>query len=298
MTAELLVQFSTDSIIQYTLNGLSRGVLIFLIAMGLTLIFGLLGLINFAHGALFTLGGYVAISVVNVTGSYWVGLLVAVLAVGVLGLVLERALLHRLYDREPLLGFLATFGIGLVIEELISIQYGSQSYGLDSPFPGSVEILGSAFPAHRLFLIGVGIATAVVVSGVLQYTRIGLEIHATTVDESTAETLGVDSTKVYTLTFVVGVMLAALAGTLAAPITAMSPGIGTGYMLTAFLVVIIGGMGSFKGSFVASLIVGIIESFGAAFVRPTYVTIGVFLLAMVFIVYKPTGLFGNTAVME
>ena len=291
------VLITSDQFVTYFLNGLSRGMILFLVASGLSLIFGLIGLINFAHGAMLALGGYVTMIVLRATGNFWVGLVVATLLISALGLLLERTVLHRVYQ-EPLLGFLGTFGIGLVVRELLSFYFGDQSYNIGSPFPGAVSLFGVNYPMYRLFVILLGCIAALVIGGLLTRTRLGLEIHATANNSSTAEILGVDSTRVYTITFVLGTALAAIAGGLTTPITSVSPDIGMTYMIMAFLVIIVGGMGSFKGSFVASLIVGQIISFGWLFVNPTYVQILVFVGAMAFIVYKPRGFFGKPEVFE
>lgn len=288
----------TDEMFRHALNGLSRGMIIFLIASGLTLIFGLVGLINFAHGAMFSVGGYLTIAIATRTGSYWTGLIAGTLLVATLGLALERTMLHRLYNKDPLLGFLATFGIALVIEELITLVWGSQSYSIAPPFTGSITLLSVTYPQHRLLVIIVALLITVLIGIVLTFTRLGIEIHATAIDESTAEVLGVNSKNVYTLTFVIGSALAALAGGLIGPITTMYPAIGMNYMLIAFLVVMVGGMGSFKGSFIASLLVGQIIAFGSLFIRPSYVSMGIFALAMVLILFKPNGLLGKSEVLE
>ena len=289
--------FSGTDIVKFVMNGLNRGMILFLVASGLTLIFGLIGLINFAHGAMLTLGGYVTLLVTLATGNYWIGLVLGVVLVAGLGLALERTLLHHLYEDE-LLGFLATFGIGLVIEEVIALRLGEQTRLIQSPLSGSVSLGGIVYPTHRLFVIFVGAVVAVAIGLLLSRTRLGKEIYATAVEEDTAEVLGIDSTRVYTVTFVIGIALAALAGGLTAPITGMYPTIGLNYMLIAFLIVIVGGMGSFKGSFVASLLIGQIVSFGSNLVNPTYVNMGVFLAAMIFIVFRPRGFFGSEGVFE
>lgn len=288
---------SSDQFVQYLLNGLSRGIIIFLVASGLTLIFGLIGLINFAHGAMLAMGGYVTMVLLGIAGNFWIGLVAATLAVALLGLILERTILHRVYD-EPLLGFLGTFGIGLVLEELLSFHFGDQSYNISSPMPGMTDVFGIPYPTYRLFVVGVGVIAAIGIGLLLTRTRLGLEIHATAYESSTAEILGVNSRKVYTVTFVLGTALAALAGGLTAPITSINPTIGQSYLVMAFLVIIVGGMGSFKGSFVVSIIVGQIIAFGWLAIEPTYVRILVFVGAMVFILYKPRGFFGKPEVFE
>lgn len=288
---------SSDQFVQYLLNGLSRGIIIFLVASGLTLIFGLIGLINFAHGAMLALGGYVTMVLLGIAGNFWIGLVAATLAVALIGLILERTILHRVYD-EPLLGFLGTFGIGLVLEELLSFHFGDQSYNISSPIPGMTDVFGIPYPTYRLFVVGLGVVAAICIGLLLTRTRLGLEIHATAYESSTAEILGVNSRKVYTVTFVLGTALAALAGGLTAPITSINPTIGQSYLVMAFLVIIVGGMGSFKGSFVVSMIVGQIIAFGWLAIEPTYVRILVFVGAMVFILYKPRGFFGKPEVFE
>ncbi|MFC6723972.1 branched-chain amino acid ABC transporter permease [Halobium palmae] len=295
MTAALLI--SPSEFVTYFLNGLSRGMILFLIASGLTLIFGLIGLINFAHGAMVALGGYATYMTVSTIGNFWLGIVAGALFVAVAGFLLEKTILHRLYE-EPLLGFLGTFGIGLVIEQVLSYYFGDQSYSISSPFPGATDLLGIAYPTHRLFVILIGALVALVIGGLLSRTRLGLEIHATANEPSTAEILGVDSRRVYTITFVLGSVLAAVAGGLTAPITSIYPGIGTSYMLEAFLVIIVGGMGSFKGSFLVSLIVGQITAFGWLVLEPTYVQMAIFVAAMAFILYKPRGFFGKPEVFE
>lgn len=288
---------TTDQFVTYILNGLSRGMILFLVASGLTLIFGLIGLINFAHGSMLALGGYMTMIVLGSTGNFWIGLAASVVLVSALGLLLERTVLHRIYD-EPLLGFLGTFGIGIVVQELLAVYFGNQSYTIASPFPGSVSVLGVSYPAYRVLVIFIGGAVAFIIGGLLSQTRLGLEIHATANAQSTAEILGIDTRMVYTVTFVLGTALAALAGSLTAPITSVYPNVGLEYMTMAFLVIIVGGMGSFKGSLVTSLVVGQIIAFGWLFLDPTYVNIAIFVAAMAFILYKPRGFFGKPEVFE
>jgi len=268
-----------------------------MMASGLTLIFGLIGLVNFAHGVLFTLGGYLTMVTVSYTGSYWLGIIVGTIVVGSFGLVLERTLLNHLYD-EVLLGFLATFGIWLVLEEVIRFIWGGQGYNVKSPLSGSTTMLGFSYSTHRLFIIVVGILVVALIGGLLRYTRIGLEIHATATNADTAETLGIPTAKINSLVFFIGIALAALAGGLITPVTSVFPTLGIQYMLIAFLIVIVGGMGSFVGSFVASIAIGLITSFGTLVLAPTYVNISVFVLAMIFILVRPNGIFGTTGVLE
>jgi branched-subunit amino acid ABC-type transport system permease component len=281
----------------FALNGLSLGMILFMMASGLTLIFGLIGLVNFAHGVLFTLGGYLTMVTVSYTGSYWLGIIVGTIVVGTFGLVLERTLLNHLYD-EVLLGFLATFGIWLVLEEMIRFIWGGQGYSVKSPLSGSTTMLGFSYSTHRLFIIVVGILVVALIGGLLRYTRIGLEIHATATNADTAETLGIPTSKINSLVFFIGIALAALAGGLITPVTSVFPTLGIQYMLIAFLIVIVGGMGSFVGSFVASIAIGLITSFGTLVLAPTYVNISVFVLAMIFILVRPNGIFGTTGVLE
>lgn len=295
---DVLLAFSGPEIARLFLNGISRGMIIFLTASGLTLIFGLVGLINFTHGTLFTLAGYITMSTVRHTGNFWLGLALGILVVSVVGFILERSMLYRLYD-EPLLGFLATFGIGpLILRETLKTIYGGQTHGVPNPIPGSTTIASITYPNYRLFIILAGAVVAVLIGALLKQTRFGMEIYATTVDTETAEFLGTNTKWIFTATFVLGVALAALAGGLVSPITAVYPDLGLGFMLIAFLVIIVGGMGSFKGSFVASILAGIIISFGSAFIQPTYASMAVFFLAMIVILFKPTGFYGREKVLE
>ena len=280
------------------LNGLSRGMLIFLVASGLTLIYGLVGLINFAHGAMFTAGAYVLLAFMGVFDNFWLALVGGVIVVGLLGLALERTLLKSLYDREPLLGFLATFGIGLVIIELTSLIWGSQSYTMQAPISGSLKLTGVTFPLYRLFIIGIGAAVAILVGSLLRYTHFGISIYATTVDSDTAQLLGTNTTRIYSAVFFLGTVLAAFAGGLIMPITTVYPTLGLEYMLIAFLVITIGGMGSFKGAFITSILAGEIISLGSQLIQPTYAKIAVFAFAMVFLLVRPTGFYGKHKVLE
>jgi len=296
---DVALQLSGPDVITYALNGLSRGMIIFLTASGLTLIFGLIGLINFTHGALFTMSGYVTMTTIQFTGNFWVGLLAGVIVVSLFGLLLERSLIQWLYNEEPLLGFLATFGIGpLILREVMRAYFGGQTYSVPNPIPGSLVVGPVSYPTYRTLVIVIGFAVALGIGLLLSRTRFGLEIYATTADTDTAEILGTDTTRVYTATFVLGIALAALAGGLVSPITAVYPDLGLGFMLIAFLVIIVGGMGSFKGSFVASILAGQIISFGSTVVSPTYATMGVFFIAMIVILFRPTGFYGKTEVLE
>lgn len=295
---EVVLALTGPDVLQYALNGLSRGMIIFLTASGLTLIFGLIGLINFTHGALFTLGAYVTMSVIQYTGNYWLGLILAVMLVSLLGFVLERSVIYRLYDKEPLLGFLATFGIGpLIMQQAMKAYFGGQTHSVPNPFPGSIGFGPVSYPAYRLFIIVVGLVVALLVGLLLTRTQFGLKIYATSTDTPTAEILAVDTSRIYTATFVLGIALAALAGGLMSPITSITPDLGFSFMLTAFLVVIVGGMGSFKGSFIASLLAGQIISFGSIVMSPIYASMMVFLLAMIVILFRPTGFYGRTEVL-
>lgn len=293
----LVPLLTVDQFVTYFLNGLTRGMIVFLVASGLTLIFGLIGLINFAHGAMLALGGYMTFVVLQATGRFWLALVVAVVIVAALGLALERTVLYHIYDR-PLLGFLGTFGIGIVIQEALAVYFGNQSYTISVPIPGRLDFFGVTYPKYQLVVIAVGAVVAIAVGVLLAWTRLGLEIHATANASETAEILGIDTKTVYSITFVLGTALAALAGGLTTPITSIYPNIGLEYLTIAFLVIIVGGMGSFKGSIVASLIVGQIVAFGWLFLSPTYVNIAIFIAAMAFILFKPRGFFGKPEVFE
>ncbi|MGQ3412404.1 branched-chain amino acid ABC transporter permease [Natrinema sp. LN54] len=277
--------------------GLSLGSRLFLIAVGLSLIFGVLGVLNFAHGALYMLGAYFALSAAtNLVGNFWVALVVGAIAVGLVGAIIEVVTIRPLYDRaeSDLDQLIVTFGFVLVIHELVREVWGSQPYG--TPVPGvldfTVSIGGSQFTAYRLFVV---VAAAAVMVGLwlfIKRTYFGALVRGTSSDREMASMLGVDVPRLYTGVFFAGSFLAGLGGALAAPMQSISPGLGESVIIEAFIIVVIGGLGSLSGAFVGAMFVGLLQSFGTQFIDAGSIAIP-FLAMVIVLLLKPEGLFGG-----
>ncbi|MEM7544222.1 MAG: branched-chain amino acid ABC transporter permease [Pseudomonadota bacterium] len=251
------------------LNGIQLGIFLYLVAAGLTLIFGIMGFINLAHGSLFMIGAFLAATLTDVTGSFLGGLVLAVIATGVIGVVAERLILRHLYERDHLDQVLVTFGLILFTNELVVMLAGRAPQFFSTPgwLNGSVEILpGLQYPVYRLAIIAVGAAVALLLYWIIARTRVGMLIRAGSTDRETVEVLGVDIGLIFTALFGVGAMFAGLAGAMAGPLVSVEVGMGEGQLILAFVVVVIGGIGSVHGTLIAALMVGIADTLGRAFV--------------------------------
>jgi branched-chain amino acid transport system permease protein len=280
------------------LHGLVFGAALGLLALGLTVIFGLLGVMNFAHGELYMMGAYAGIAVIGLTHSFWVALIVAPLVVGALGAVTEMATLRRLYRREPLYGLILTFGLALVFREGIRQIFGGDMRRILPPLPGSTPMLGMTYPDYRLFLL---VASSALLLGIWLFftrTRAGLLVRAAVQDAEMLDGLGVNVPRVFTWTFAGSAALAALAGLLLAPVFTVYPQMGVEMILLAFIVVILGGMGSMGGSVVAAFIIGVAQSLFSLWMNPQRVAIAIFGIMIVVLVARPRGLFGREGVLE
>src|SRR3954454_7892565 len=256
--------------VEQLLNGLQFGVMLFLMAAGLTLIFGIMNVINLAHGALYMMGAYVAAATFAATGSFLLGVAAAVLAAALPRPVLEFILFRSLYARDRLDQVLATFGLILFFNELVRIVWGSTALYMRVPdfLGGWVEILpGSPYPVYRLAIISVGLAVALLLYLLIARTRLGMLIRAGASNRVMLGALGVNVTLLYTLVFALGAALAALAGVMAGPIFTVESGMGESVLILAFVVIVIGGIGSIRGAFVAALLVGVVDATGRAFLR-------------------------------
>jgi branched-chain amino acid transport system permease protein len=275
------------------LNALALAGLLFLISVGLTLIFGIMRIVNFAHGALYMLGAYVGFTIAT-AGGYWAALVLAPLAIAVLGFGLELAVLRPLYRRPQGAFLLVTFGLALVIGELIRLAWGPEPRRLAAPpgLSGSVLVLGEAFPVYRLFLAALGSAVALGLWQVLERTRVGLLIRATAQNAEMVHALGVNVRWVRAGVFGLGCGLAALGGVMAAPMITAYMGMGVNVIVDAFVIVIIGGMGSFVGSVVGSLLIGVVQTFGN-FYLPDFALAATYLAMIAVLVLRPRGLFGR-----
>lgn len=250
-------------LVEQLLNGVQYGFMLFLLAAGLTLIFGIMGIINLAHGAFYMAGAFIGTWVAGATGSFWIGLLAALAGSAVIGLAVEFVVIRRLYARDHLEQVLATFALVLIFNQLATIVFGRQPLMAAPPqlLSSSVELLpGLIYPVYRLAIIAVGIAVAAGLYVLINRTRIGMLIRAGASDREMVRALGVRIKLIYTLVFGLGAVLAGLAGYFAGPIYSVQAGMGDRIILPTFVVVVVGGVGSIRGAFVAALVLGIIDT--------------------------------------
>jgi branched-chain amino acid transport system permease protein len=287
-----------EAIAVQALQGLTVGTVLFLVAAGLSIIWGLMDILNFTHGTLYALGAYVGMVVVALTGSYWLALLFAFVIVAGVGAALEIVALRRLFGRDPLYYFLLTFGLTYVLTEIIRIIWGDEFLRLAAPpdLAGSVS-LGITFPIYRLFVIAASVVVAVGVWLLLTRTSFGLLLRAGTQNPEMVSVLGTNIRTVYTLGFALGSALAGVAGVLVAPLSGLFPQMGVDLLIQAFVVVIIGGLGSFRGAAVASLLVGEINAFGIM-LAPGYSVLLIYAAMILVLLLKPEGLFVESAGRE
>ena len=285
---------SPELVFQQALNGLSFGALLFILASGLSLVFGMMDVVNLAHGAFYMLGAYVALSVVQFTGSFWLALLVAPLALALLGLVLEPLLLRRLRGRH-LDQVLLTIGVSLVIVDVIGQVWGREVRSLSAPagLDGSVALVGGVYPVYRLFVIGFGAALAAAMAVVYRRTKIGMLIRAGVEDAQMLGALGVDTNRLFAATFATGAALAGLAGVIAAPVFGVQPGMDTDPgLLYSLVVVVVGGLGTLSGAVAGSVLVGPADTFGKVLFQDVALAV-IFAIVALVLLLKPTGLLGR-----
>jgi len=242
--------------------------MLFLMASGMTLVFGIMNLINLAHGSLFMVGAYLCATVFQQTGSFLLGLLAALVGTGIVGIAVEVIALRTLYRRDHLDQVLATFGLILFFNELIKIVWGPRALFLDVPaaLSGTIEIIpGAPYPAFRLAIIAVGIVIAIFLYLLITRTRLGMLIRASSTNREMVGALGVNVKLLYTLVFGLGALLAGLAGAMAGPLIAVEVGMGEDILILTFVVIVIGGIGSIRGALVGSILVGLIDTLGRAF---------------------------------
>ena len=280
------------------LHGLVFGAALGLLALGLTVIFGLLGVMNFAHGELYMLGAYAGIAVIGVVHSFWVALIAAPILVGIVAALTEMTTLRPLYRREPLYGLILTFGLALVFREGARQIWGGDMRRVIPPFTGSTPLLGMTYPNYRLFLLVVSSAILLAIWLFFTRTRAGIVVRAAVQDAEMLDGLGVDVRRVFTLTFAASGALAALAGLLLAPVFTVYPQMGVEMILLAFIVVILGGMGSLGGSVAAAFVIGIAQSLFSLWMNPQRVAIAIFGIMIVVLIVRPRGFFGREGVLE
>jgi branched-chain amino acid transport system permease protein len=283
-------------LITQCLNALSQAALLFFLGVGLTLIFGIMRIVNFAHGAFFMLGAYVGWSAVHLSGSFWVALLVAPLLVGAFGAAFEMGILRRLYRRDGSAFLMVTFGLTLVMGEAIRLGWGVEALQVPAPesLSGIVFILDEPFPVYRLFLACAGLVVALTIWQFLERTRLGLLIRATSQNAEMVHALGNDVRLIRSGVFGIGCGLAAIGGVLASPLVTASLGMAPNAVIDTFVIVIIGGMGSFLGSLLGAVLVAFVQVFGTYYL-PDFAMAFMYLIMLTVLVLRPGGLLGKEA---
>lgn len=276
--------------------GLASAAILFLISSGLNIIFGLLGIVNFAHASMYTLGAYVAFSLVSRTESFWLGLILAPIVVGIFGLILEKFLIRRIYGRDAVYQILLTFGVILVMEDLTRVFWGADP--LSVPAQGSLlssgfEFFGGYVPLFYLFIILMGMLVAAGFIIFLDYTRLGKIIRSVTVNREMASALGINVDKLFTIVFSIGAALAGLGGSLAGVSNTMQPEMGMYIIIEAFAVIVMGGLGNIKGALFGSVIIGLWNSFGVL-VFPNFSSVFIYIIMALVLLLKPGGLFSTS----
>jgi branched-chain amino acid transport system permease protein len=297
-------------ILEQTLNGLQFGLMLFLLAAGLTLVFGIMDMINLTHGSLYMIGAYLAAAAAQASGSFVVAVAVAVAGTAAIGVLLEVTLLRQLYMRDHLSQVLATFALLLICNEVVRMIFGSQALMLNVPeaLAGPVELLPDFYyPAYRLVVIGVGLAVALLLYLLVARTRVGMRVRAGASNREMASALGVNVRWLFTLVFGIGAALCAVAGAMLGPILAVQVGMGESILILAFVVIVIGGIGSIRGALVGALLVGMVDTMGRALLSPllrsflppalasglgpALASIAIYVLMAAVLFWRPQGLF-------
>ncbi|HEX7381773.1 MAG TPA: branched-chain amino acid ABC transporter permease [Nevskiaceae bacterium] len=297
--------------LEQLLNGLQLGVTLLLMASGLTLVLGIMNLINLTHGCLFMVGAYVGVTVAGVSGSYLLGVVAAILAAGLTGVVMEVIVLRRLYRREHLDQILATFGLILFFNEAVRIIWGRQPLQVSLPgwLSGSVQVIpGIPYPSFRLVVVGVGVAAAVLLYLLVMRSRLGMLIRAGASNREMVDALGTNIVVLYTLVFGLGAAFAGLAGIMAAPFVAVQSGMGSSVLILTFVVIIVGGIGSIRGAIAGALLIGITDTLGQAYLPAFFhlwmrtsaaddvggamASMSIYIVMIIVLAIRPRGIFG------
>ena len=283
-----------SNLVEQLLNALALAGLLFLVSAGLSLVFGILRVVNFAHGVFYMLGSYLGFTSVAISGYFWPSLIVVPPVVGLVGALLEASTLRFIYRRPPIYQLLLTFGLALILEESIRVLYGNTAKGIDPPplLDGSLDLAGIVYPRYRLFVIVLGLAVGCAVWLFLTRTRAGLVTRAVAQNSEMADCLGADVARVRTFVFGAACALAGLGGVAAAPMTTAYLGMGISVIVDAFVVVVIGGLGSIPGSMAGSLIVGAAQTWGAFYLPETAMVIMYAVMGAI-LIFRPWGLFGE-----
>jgi branched-chain amino acid transport system permease protein len=273
------------------LNSLQFSMLLFLLAIGLSVVFGLMDYLNLSHGTIYMFAAYVAFSIAQLGGSFWAALAVAPLVAAAVGVLLYFVLLKRAERAGHLTQVLLTVGVIYMGTDLLRIVYGDLPKGLSQPAPlgGTVDLAGIRYPAYRLFIIALGLVVMTVLYLVLERTRLGALVRAGVDDRATAETLGIDIAKVFALVFGIGTYLAGVAGVVAAPIFGIYPGMDVSIIILVLIVVVVGGLGSLRGAILGSVLIGFADTFGKILL-PQFAMMMIYLVMALALIFRPSGL--------
>ncbi|OEU84888.1 MAG: hypothetical protein BA865_00180 [Desulfobacterales bacterium S5133MH4] len=277
------------------LHGLVYGMLLFLVASGLTLIFGMMGVLNFAHGAIYMLGAYFSFSILQLTGQFWLSLVFAPFMVAGIGIVIERFLLRKVHAFGHAHELLLTFGVAYIIEELVKIIWGNEPLLVKLPpiLDGSVAFLGIEYPVYRLFILVISFLVFALMFTILFKTRAGIIVRAAVSNKNMVDALGFNVPMIFLLLFGMGAWLAGLAGVIGGPYLITNPGMAATIIIDLFVVVVVGGLGSIEGALIASLIIGQLQSIGILFL-PQFAIVFEFLLMALVLIFRPHGLMGES----
>lgn len=289
------IEYSQFVIAPQVINGLALGVALVLVALGMTIIFGLLDVINMGHGEFYAIGAFGTLALGMSGVNYWILLVLVPLAMLPLGAAVERLLIRRVFDNKDrhTATLLLTFGLSIILEDVLRMIFGPNTHMPNTPIEGAVEILGIFIPAYRLFLIAVGTIVILVVAFIVYRTRLGAMVRAAAYDRNMAASLGVPVSLVYSGTFAFGVAIAGLAGVLLAPIYSVFPTMGRDFLQLAFAVVIIGGMGSIWGAVFAGLLLAQVQAMASLYISPVWTDPIIFGTMIAFLMLRPQGMFGR-----
>ena len=290
----ILFSIPWDQILIQTINGFVTGMILALIASGLTLIFGIMDVVNFAHGELFMLGAYIGVVVLATTGNFWLALLIATLVVALIGAAIQVVTLRPLIGRDPLTTILATFGVSLILQNYALWQFGPVARKIQEPITGRFPLFYLEYPYYRLVIAGL---SAAIIGGFwlfLKYGKFGVWIRATTQDRVMAQAMGIPVPWVHTVAFAIGAGMAAASGVLFGPLVGVNHAMGLDWVLKAFIVVVVGGMGNLGGSIAAAIFISLLEAYASLWVSPAQAVIVSFVALILTLLFRPTGLFVPT----
>ena len=294
MLGQILQAIPFDQLLIQTINGIVTGMILALVASGLTLIFGIMDVVNFAHGELFMLGAYAGVLILSATGNFWLALVCASLLIGLLGAAIYLTTLQPLLGRDPLTTILATFGLSLVLQNYALWQFGPVARKIQEPFTGHFVLFYLQYPWYRLVIAAAAAAIIGALWLFLKFGTYGIWIRATTQDRVMAEAMGIPVPWVLTAVFAIGSAMAAASGVLFGPLVGVNYAMGTDWVLKAFIVVVVGGMGNLGGSILAAIFISLLEAYASLWVSPAQAVIVSFVALILTLLFRPTGLFVST----